>query len=152
MVRQNDSGTSTGDESPTGLLCPSARPQMTGCNVIGVVTHVEAEPRIAYLDSLQPATAEVLALASPARAETVFRFSAPCAGGGCAHFNGSACRLATRIVQILPRVVDDMPPCGIRPQCRWFSQEGKAACQRCPQIVTQTTNPSLDLVSVSSIG
>ena len=153
MGHRNDSGTSIGDESPTGLLlCPSARPHMRGCSVIGVVTHTEVGPRIAYLDSLQPATAEVLTLASPARAETLFRFSAPCAEGGCAHFDNSACRLASRIVQTLPSVVDDMPPCKIRPECRWFTQEGKAACQRCPQIVTHTSNPSLDLITVSSVG
>jgi len=37
---------------------------------------------------------------------------------------------------MLPEVVDSLPVCTIRPQCRWFRQEGRAACLRCPQIVT----------------
>jgi hypothetical protein len=40
------------------------------------------------------------------------------------------------VVQILPVVVDALPPCTIRNNCRWFSQEGEAACKRCPEITT----------------
>jgi hypothetical protein len=39
-------------------------------------------------------------------------------------------------------VVDALPACAIRPACRWWQQEGKAACQRCPQVVTQAYAPS----------
>jgi hypothetical protein len=33
-------------------------------------------------------------------------------------------------------VVDQLPACNIRAECRWFRQEGRAACLRCPQIMT----------------
>jgi hypothetical protein len=52
------------------------------------------------------------------------------------HFDGANCGLATRIVSILPAVVEQLPDCQIRSDCRWFRQEGAAACRRCPQIST----------------
>lgn len=59
-------------------------------------------------------------------------------------FDGKNCNLATRIVQILPAVVDALPACLIRPTCRWYQQEGRAACMRCPQVVTENYEPSED--------
>ena len=47
-----------------------------------------------------------------------------------------------RIVQLLPPVVDGLPACHLRPDCRWWQQEGKEACLRCPQVVTDVRNPS----------
>jgi hypothetical protein len=41
-------------------------------------------------------------------------------------------------------VVDALPRCLIRPACRWFQQEGKEACVRCPQVVTESSNVSAD--------
>ena len=54
----------------------------------------------------------------------------------CPHFDGADCRLATRVAKMLPPVVDSLPPCVIRKECRWFAQEGAAACMRCPEITT----------------
>jgi hypothetical protein len=45
--------------------------------------------------------------------------------------------LARRVVNLLPLVVGRVPACAIRPNCRWWQQEGKAACLRCPGIVTE---------------
>jgi hypothetical protein len=36
----------------------------------------------------------------------------------------------------LAPVVDQLPPCTIRGRCRWFRQEGKDICLRCPQVAT----------------
>ena len=58
------------------------------------------------------------------------------------HFAENRCRLASRVVETLPEAVDGLPPCRIRPTCRWWQQEGKAACLRCPMIVTETANPT----------
>jgi len=33
-------------------------------------------------------------------------------------------------------VVSELPSCQIRDTCRWFAEEGGAACLRCPQVVT----------------
>lgn len=123
-------------------LCPSAQPEMTGSVVMGVVGGSAAEPQVGYLIELLPVTDEILAVAAPVKPTEVFRFAAPCAGSSCQHFDGVDCRLAKRVVHLLPAVVEVLPACSIRPNCRWWQQEGKAACLRCPQIVTEVYHPS----------
>jgi hypothetical protein len=118
---------------------------MENCRILGVVQSLaenqpagreQPAPRIVYLSEILPASAEVLALSAPLKPTEVFRLSATCAEHKCPHFDGTDCQLATRIVQRLPAVVDALPPCTIRKDCRWFSQEGGAACRRCPEITT----------------
>ena len=48
----------------------------------------------------------------------------------------SKCKLADKIVRWAPVVVDKLPACTIRPDCRWWKEQGRAACMRCPQVVT----------------
>jgi hypothetical protein len=125
------------------IHCPSAQPGADGI-VIGVVTGTAEQRRIGYLTEPQPVTEEILALAAPAASPQVFRIAAPCMGDGCKHFSGGDCSLAKRIVTSFDPVVSGLPPCRIRPTCRWFRQEGREACLRCPQVVT-TTYDSTDL-------
>lgn len=127
---------------PLPIMCPSAQPGMQEPRLIGVVTFDEEAPSIAYLNELVPVTEELLASAEPAEPREVFRMAAHCEESRCAHFNGVKCGLATRVVEILPAVVDALPTCLIRASCRWYTQEGKPACLRCPQIVTQPLDPS----------
>ena len=129
----------------TTTLCPNAQPEMADSVVFGVIKGTIAEPRIVHLAKPRPVTDQLLALASPVEPTEVFRFAAPCAGNSCQHFDGSDCRLAQRIVELLPAVEEMLPPCQIRSSCRWWQQEGKAACLRCPQIVTETYDPSEQL-------
>jgi hypothetical protein len=132
------------------LLCPSARPEMPGARIFGIVGGTANCPRVGYLDEPRPATDELLSIAQPAVALEVFRITAPCEESKCQHFDGNDCKLARRIIQILPPVVTGLPPCSIRSGCRWWKQEGKDACLRCPQIVTQVFGPSELLVQVAS--
>jgi hypothetical protein len=117
-------------------LCPSAQPGMDECRVLGVVQRDGPTPMLQYLNERVGATDEVLALAAPLKPTEVFRLAATCAEHKCPHYDGADCRLATRIVQILPAAVNTLPPCIIRKECRWYSQEGAAACYRCPEITT----------------
>jgi len=114
---------------------------MEGSVVFGVLDTTTEVPRVGYLVEALPVTDEVLAIAGPVAPAEIFRFGAPCAGRACRHFDGSDCRLATRIVKLLPPVVGGLPPCQLRPDCRWWQQEGKAACLRCPQVITETYDP-----------
>ena len=127
------------------LLCPSAQPDMAGSRVLGVVGGSAGAPLVSYLNEVLPVTNEVLAMTGTVKPTEVFRFSAPCEERACRHYDGSRCQLATRIVQILPAVTEALPACLIRPECRWYQQEGKAACQRCPQVVTQIYEPSEEM-------
>lgn len=124
------------------LECPSAQPGMLGLRLLGVVEPTEKGPRLAYLNEDVAVTEELLAQTAPAQPTEVFRLAAHCEERHCIHFNGERCKLATRIVQILPAVVDALPRCLIRPTCRWFQQEGKEACVRCPQVVTESSDVS----------
>ena len=126
-------------------LCPSARPEMAGAVAFGVVAGTVEAPLLVHVTEPQPVTEELLALARPAEPAEVFRFAAPCAGHECQHFDGRDCRLVQRVVQILPAVTSGLPPCVIRAECRWWQQEGKAACLRCPQVITAVYEPSEEM-------
>src|SRR5262249_47393028 len=110
-------------------LCPSAQPGMDQCQVLGVVDHTGERPVVQYLDQHLTASPEVLALSAPLKPTEVFRLAATCAEHRCPHFDGTDCRLASRIVRMLPPSVETLPACTIRKDCRWFAQEGGAACK-----------------------
>ncbi|MGB3556352.1 MAG: hypothetical protein WBA25_17120 [Jannaschia sp.] len=129
-----------------GLSCPSAQPETEGAQVLGVV---DGE-RLSYVNARVPVTPEVLEAAGPVPPTQLFRFAAPCATATCTHFEGGACRLATRIATRMAPVVDRLPACVIRPTCRWHAQEGAAACHRCPQVVTRIAAPDSALQEIAS--
>jgi len=122
------------DDAPP--MCPSAQPHMEGAFVFGVLGGTVEERRVGYLPERVPLTEEVKAMAGPVRPTEVFRIAAPCAGKGCQHFDGHDCRLATKLVQLTPPVTKALPACSVRPDCRWWRQEGKAACMVCPSVKT----------------
>jgi hypothetical protein len=133
----------------TALRCPSAQPGMAELQVLGVVSGAPDAPRIAYLNAHLPAMRRCL------HRPRHFPRPASCASPALAR-NASAristapnCQLATRIVRILDEVVDALPRCAIRPTCRWYAQEGRPACLRCPQVVTELTGPDERLRAVA---
>lgn len=132
-------------------LCPSAQPGMDRCRVLGVVRQEGSTPILEYLNRFLPATTEILAMAAPLKPTEVFRLAATCAEHKCPHFDGADCQLATRVVQILPAIADALPPCIIRTECRWYSQEGGAACKRCPAITTVSYDLSPQVREVSGL-
>lgn len=116
--------------------CPSAQPEMEGAVVVGVVEDTADGARVAYVAGDAPVTPDLMNRAGPLPPSRVFRIGAKCQSEKCSHFDGRDCRLAARIATMLDPVVDALPPCALRRTCRWHSQEGKAACLRCPQVVT----------------
>lgn len=133
------------------LMCPSAQPGMGDVQVLGVVMRDAEEPRLAYLDQPVAATPEMLAMAEPVAVSQVLRLSARCEEHKCTHFDGTRCQLAVRIASMLPEVVDTLPARNIRRECRWFRQEGRAACLRCPQVVTGMYDPDERLKQVAGV-
>ena len=124
---------------------------MGDVQILGVISRDAEAPRLAYLDEAMPATPQTLELAAPLDPSLVFRLSARCEEKKCTHFDGVDCQLAVRIARMLPEVVDHLPACNIRPDCRWFRQEGRAACVRCPQIVTGTHDADETLRKVAGV-
>ncbi len=125
-----------------GLTCPSVQPAMEGAYAFGVVRINSGARRVTWIEKPVAVTPELLAMTGSVAPTQVMRFAGPCQEDACSHFDGRDCRLATRIVEMLDPVVTALPPCAIRVSCRWFRQEGAQACRRCPQIVTETLNPS----------
>lgn len=117
-----------------------------------MVTPTADGPRVAYVAGTVPVTAELLAMTGDLPATRVLRIASRCVEGQCTHFDGANCRLAQRIVDQLSPVVDGLPPCAIRRTCRWFAQEGRAACERCPQIATVTSQQEPGLATVAMPG
>jgi hypothetical protein len=124
---------------------------MDNCRVLGVIDHGAPEPMLLYLNREMAATPDVLALAAPLKPIEVFRLAATCEEHRCPHYDGTDCQLATRIVAMVPAAVETLPPCLIRKNCRWYSQEGEAACHRCPEITTVTYDLSPRMSEVSGV-
>lgn len=135
------------EPKPHVPLCPSAGPVWPGSVAIGVIGGTVAAPLMAPLSESVPVTEELLALASPVTPTEVFRFAAPCRCNACIHFGDAKCGLAERLTRTLEPVTDELPSCSIRPRCRWWQQEGEAACRRCPQVVTDNFNPSAQMLA-----
>src|ERR1051326_5484901 len=119
-------------------LCPSAQPGLNGSLMFGVVEDHPDGRRVSYLDHPARVTdGTIFALASSSVKPTEFlRFAAPCAQGGCHNWSGSKCSVAERLVQILPAKMNELQTCMLRPRCRWFREQGEAACVRCLHVVT----------------
>jgi hypothetical protein len=122
---------------------------MQDLQVLGVVSGSGEDARLAYVNAHLPATDELLALTAPLPPAQVLRLAAKCEEKRCTHFDGTDCKLAARIVASLAPVADKLPPCAIRPTCRWHIQEGAAACFRCPQIVTSAEDRSEQMAAVA---
>ncbi len=136
--------------SNTIPLCPSAQPDWANAIIIGVVSGSVEEPRVAYLDEPIPVNDELMAMTGPVKPTEVFRIAGCCVESKCVHFSHAKCQLVARTVAILPVVTDGLPICRIRASCRWFMQEGRAACIRCPQVITENFIPTEQLVQVVS--
>jgi hypothetical protein len=131
-----------GNDKPEKIpLCPSARPTPGNSVVFGVVKGL-ADPHVIYLKQVKAVTEELIARVEPVTPAEVFRTASSCETKDCQHFDGMNCQLATRVAERLPAVVEQLPPCAIRRDCRWWQQEGSAACFRCPQVITDNYNSS----------
>ncbi len=123
------------------VLCPSAQPDFDDAVAFGVVQRSDGEPRVRWIERLVPVTDELLAKTGQVAPTHVMRFAGACQERSCAHFDGSDCNLAKRLVEMLDPVAVKPPPCRLRQDCRWYVQEGVSACHRCPQIVTESYSP-----------
>jgi hypothetical protein len=140
------------DRSAPTCYCPSAQPDWEGGVVLGVVLGTAQAPRLGHLEVLEPVTDELMALAGPVAPTEVFRIAAPCLGTECTHFDGKDCRLVQRLVTLLPPVIEVLLSCALRPSCRWWQQRGRAACLRCPQVVTDSNYAEMGRIATPGNG
>jgi hypothetical protein len=139
------------------ISCPSNRCK-PGSYLIGIR---QDDGAVAILPTPLPVDQHFIELAgqSPGAPEERFRFSNKCVESGCSQWTGSRCGVIDNVLQLLdgapmardiapiaatappaPKdVTETLPPCGIRPTCRWFLQAGADACRVCPYVVTHIT-------------
>ncbi len=129
-------------------LCPSAPGVPSESVLIGVVTDSDGVARVVPTERALPVTLDLLQLSEPVSPSEVFRFASLCRTSNCVHFKENACALAARSIIVLSEVMDKLPNCPIRSQCRWFRQEGPEMCKRCPQIITDQYRPSDEMLRV----
>lgn len=118
-------------------LCPSS-PLEPGVVLVGVVL---TNGTIAYAADRVELGPEFVAAASQADSpERMFRFASPCRNKGCQQWAGEQCGVINRLLEVNSHIETDgtLPQCSIRPQCRWFNQEGARACALCPYIITDS--------------
>lgn len=117
-------------------MCPSA-PAHAGALLLGRFTE---KGSLAFTANPMPITASFLAAAQEAGdIGKRFRFAAPCMQSACSRWlNGKCCVGAAAACAAEEQKLNrssGLPACAIRAQCRWFAQEGSAACSICEHVV-----------------
>jgi len=119
-------------------LCPSAKCE-PGVLLLGIV---EADGSVAFLKQKLRVDEFFTRIALEGRTpEKRFRFAGTCRKSGCQQWTGERCGVIDRLFADNPafRSSGDLPDCGIRVNCRWFSQWGEKACGICPHVITDMT-------------
>lgn len=124
---------------------------MQGARPFGVITGTVKETRIAFFKKSARDGFDWRKTFSATDATRVFRFGARCEETRCSHFNGGQCSLGRRVRDGLPAVVDALPSCLIRPDCRWYAEQGGEVCLRCPQVVTMIPEADAPLNRVAAV-
>ena len=120
------------------LMCPSA-PCKEGAVLLGVVG---SDGRVGYLKQRVHVDSDFVRIAREGRSpEKRFRFSLPCVQSGCGQWKEGRCGVPDKVLPQTraPELHEKLPACTIRPECRWFAQEGASACVGCSEVVTDLT-------------
>jgi hypothetical protein len=118
------------------VLCPSAKAE-PGAMLIGVLGE---DGRVAHLATKLKIDENFIASASQhGPLEQRFRFSAPCQECKCVNWKNQTCRVVEQVFELTLKpqtpTANELPPCSIRKDCRWWLQSGKDACAVCSLVV-----------------
>jgi hypothetical protein len=116
-------------------LCPNALPVVGGL-IIGVVNEQDEVTLLPQPEVIDKEFYDTVI--QNTGMDVQFRFSKPCIQGKCGHWTGHSCNVPGRVMQrVEARMVAEgtLPLCEIRPSCRWYTQEGPAACHICPIVI-----------------
>jgi len=123
----------------SAILCPSWSCE-AGASLIGIVL---ADGSVAFSKERIVIDASFVEVARQGRSpEKRFRFSSTCKQAACIQWGDGKCGIVDRIIsehEDRAAAVNEpfvLPECSIRPQCRWHSQSGDAACRACPEVIT----------------
>jgi hypothetical protein len=127
------------DSGRDAKACPSST-CAEGALLLGILT---SSGRIAYVQPPTRVDAEFVARAKErGHPERAFRFSSPCVEGRCPQWTGEHCGLGELVAKQAHDVQTSepagLPACSIRSSCRWYFEQGRAACAVCPTVVADT--------------
>lgn len=73
--------------------------------------------------------------------EEHFRFTNQCMKNDCKQWSNRGCGVAIRISHFFKseNLLDPIPECSLRSECRWHKQEGENICRLCPRVITNIT-------------
>lgn len=129
------------------IMCPSSKAQK-GAQLLGVR---QEDGKVAILPQTLMIDESFISEANKVKpAEQRFRFTNKCIESGCAQWTGSRCGVADKIVSVLAHlpIEEELPQCAIRPDCRWFRQNGVNACKICPFVITHTTEEDWEWIEM----
>jgi hypothetical protein len=138
-------------EANQSKTCPSSLGQV-GSNLLGVVN---PSGTVGFFEQPMEVTEEFLEAAGDFDSlERRFRFSNKCIQSGCKQWTGKECSVIKAIVALesIP-ANNDLPVCSVRSSCRWYYQEGPAACNGCRYVITnisELTPEAQEYMDVSS--
>jgi hypothetical protein len=119
--------------STTHFLCPSA-PLYDNSQLLGIVN---SDGEVDLLqEPLDVTDAFKEAAFAGRQPEKRFRFVNKCVKGACQKWTGHSCGVVQTVLDKIESQYwkNELPECGIRANCRWFSQEGENACKVCPLV------------------
>ena len=121
--------TPAGADTPAALTCPSSH-CAPGNLLIGIVSGdgaiVPVRPPLPVDETFVDGARQ----ASERPPEARFRFAGRCVTSSCRQWTGSRCSIGDIVAASRPDP-EPLQPCVIRPTCRWWLQNGPAACHGC---------------------
>ncbi|RKN49683.1 hypothetical protein D7223_08875 [Micromonospora endolithica] len=117
-------------------MCPST-PAANATVFLGMITPAG---RVAYVTPALPAEVALATAGTDAPVESRYRLAGPCVTTTCGFWTGDHCGLGERVVASYRETAGpaetDLPHCAIRRTCRWYAEQGRAACTACSHVVT----------------
>lgn len=115
------------------LTCPSSH-CAPGNLLIGIVAGDRSIVPVRAPLAVDETFVEQAHEASERPPEARFRFAGRCVTSACRQWSGSRCGIGDIVAAADPGS-QPLQPCAIRPTCRWWAQNGPAACRGCTLVV-----------------
>src|SRR4051812_6355918 len=123
------------DIEPKVHHCPSAAAESRDARIFGLVLGAPGAPRVEYLVQPEQFAKAMESQLGGLHPGEVFRLTSPCVEARCHHYSGHHCRLGERVAKAQNGTAASLAACPIRGQCRWFAEQGGAACDPCSRVI-----------------
>jgi hypothetical protein len=129
----------TAEQRPADRMCPST----TASNSTVFLGMIMPTGKVAYVTPEVPSATVLSTLEeSGTPLESQYRFAGPCVTSKCGFWTGEHCGLGAKLAESYQSAnlpdPESLPKCAIRRTCRWFAEQGPAACSPCSYVVTDS--------------